>query len=205
MNVKVVGQGFKLKTIDTQILGIYNLDNLKYNALEKQYYQFLKIKSCNNQFQTKEIKIPEGYEKTFFAQILKIFTTDELYRACAFRRLSDTNFIGDGLPNKGEGFLIKLPTNVKAFLVNDEIVAIGGCSTDLWIRLEIDFNKEPIEVYDLESLQTFFINKESQKLQEKHKKVVAHLEMLTTNIYYDKEVRTIQEAINVLKNIDLTI
>ena len=201
----------KFEIQDTYALGVYLPEKLEYDSTTERYYQFLKIKCCDGGYQNFKIKLSKSNKENFFKLIVSFFSGEELLQSDSFQRFTYWKSI-DGLPDSGKDFLLKTPAKIKAFLVNDEIVAIGDSSCTKWLILETDFRYQSISLYDIKTLKTHFIDKEKEKLQKKHEEVVDYLKEFNINLVklvtcYDDEikVKNIWDIIKTLNDVDLII
>lgn len=201
----------KFEIQDTYAIGVYLPEKLEYDYTMEQYYQFLKIKCCDGGYQNFKIKLSKSNKEKFFKLIVSFFSGEELLQSDSFQRFTYWESI-DGLPDSGKDFLLKTPAEVKAFLVNDEIVAIGDSSGSKWLILETDFMHSTISLYDLKTLKNHFIAKEKEKRQKKREEVVNFLKEFNINFeklvtdYDDKiKVKNIWDIIGILNKVDLII
>jgi hypothetical protein len=194
----------KFEIQDTYALGVYLPEKLEYDSTTERYYQFLKIKCCDGGYQNFKIKLSKSNKENFFNLIVSFFSGEDLLQSDSFQRFTYWESI-DGLPDSGKDFLLKTPAEVKAFLVNDEIVAIGDSSGSKWLILETDFMHSTISLYDLKTLKNHFIAKEKEKRQKKHEEVVVYIEKLITNVDNKEKVKNIKETLETLNDVDLII
>ena len=203
MSVKVE-QGVKFEIRPAELKGVYLPGRLEYNEIEEEFYQFLQINILLLKKQNLKLKISKEKEEPFFRIISRLFTGEELYDYGVFHR-SHFQYRG-GLPENGKDFLIKKAAKVKAFLVNEEVVAIANSSGDCWLILEtLGSPKKDMCLYEIDTVKQIFINKEKEKLQKKHEEVIAYLEQLITNVDDKEKGKNIKETLEILNNADLTI
>ena len=184
--------------------GIYLPGRLEYNEIEEEYYQFLQINIPCEKTQNLKLKISKENEEFFLRIISRFFSGEELYDYGVFHRSHFQSYRG-GLPANGKDFLIKKAAKVKVFLVNEEIVAIGNFSETRWLILETISSTQNMYSYSINDVKEIFINKEKEKLQEKHKDVITYLEQFITNVDDKEKVKNINKTIEILNNAELTI